>query len=98
MHDYIKEARKAKRQGDFSKAGDFFYLAGDEKHAMEMYLQGGHYTLAARMLEKSGEWKEAAKYYVQAGKISDAAEIYSGKLKDYRTSSPMFAQHAAVMQ
>ena len=47
MPDYIKEARKAKRQGDFSKAGDFFYLAGDEKHAMEMYLQGGHYTLAA---------------------------------------------------
>ncbi|MCI0416915.1 protein kinase [bacterium] len=98
MSDYLKEARKARRQKDFSKAGDFFYLAGDEKGAMEMYLKGGHYSLAARMLEKSGEWKEAAKYYVQAGKISDAAEIYSSRLKDYRTASAMFEKNGDVLR
>ena len=98
MSDYLKEARKAKRQNDYSKAGDFYYLAGDEKNAMEMYLKGGHFSLAARMLEKSGDWKEAAKYYVQAGKISDAAEIYSGRLKDYRTASAMFEKNGDVMR
>ena len=98
MSDYIKEARKAKRQSDYSKAGDFYYLAGDEKNAMEMYLKGGHFSLAARMLEKSGDWKEAAKYYVQAGKISDAAEIYSGKLKDYRTASAMFEKNGDLLR
>jgi serine/threonine protein kinase len=98
MSDYLKEARKAKRQKDYSKAGDFFYLAGDEKNAMDMYVQGGYFGLAARMLEKSGQWKEAAKYYVQAGKISDAAEIYSGKLKDYRTASAMFEKNGDILR
>ncbi len=98
MTDYIKEARKAKRQGDYSKAGDFFYLAGEEKNAMEMYLQGGHFALAARMLEKSGDWKEAARYYVQAGKIGDAAEIYCTRLKDYRTASAMFEKNGDILR
>lgn len=92
MTDYIKEARKAKREGDYSKAGDFFSLAGDTKSAMEMYLKGGHHALAARLEEKGGDPKTAAKYYVQAGKFLDAAEIYF-KLKDYRTASVMFEKH-----
>ena len=68
MVDYNKEARKAKREGDYSKAGDLYYLAGDEKNAMEMYLEGNHFALAARLLEKNEDWKGAAKYYMQSGK------------------------------
>jgi serine/threonine protein kinase len=90
MPDYVKEARRAKREGDYSKAGDFFYLAGDEKSAMEMYLKGNHLALAARLLEKKEDWQGAAKFYVQAGKFSDAAEIYSNRLKDFKSASVMF--------
>jgi serine/threonine protein kinase/tetratricopeptide (TPR) repeat protein len=93
MVDYNKEARKAKREGDYSKAGDLYFLAGDEKSAMEMYLEGNHFALAARLLEKSEDWKGAAKYYMQSGKYLDAAEIFSNKLYDFRTASLMFEKH-----
>lgn len=93
MPDYIREAKRARRERDFSKAGDLFYLAGDEKAAMEMYLKGSHFSLAARLLEKNGDWKGAARYHLQAGKIADAAEIYYSKLKDYRTASALFEKN-----
>src|SRR5262245_45119368 len=93
MVDYIKEARKAKREGDYSKAGDLYFLAGDEKNAMEMYLEGNHFALAARLMEKNEDWKGAAKYYMQSGKFLDAAEIFGNKLHDFRTSSMMFEKH-----
>lgn len=93
MTDYNKEARKAKREGDFSKAGDLYYLAGDEDNAMEMYLKGSHYALAARLLEKKEDWKGAAKFYVQCGKLGEAAEIYSTRLKDFRTASALFEKN-----
>lgn len=90
MSDYQKEARKAQREGDFSKAGDFYYLSGDEKKAMEMYVKGNHLALAARLLERKEDWRGAAKFYVQAGKFSDAAQIYCDHLKDFRSASAMF--------
>ncbi len=90
MPDYIREARKATREGDYSKAGDMFFLGGDDKSAMDMYLKGGHYALAARMLEKQEDWKGAAKYYMQSGKFQEAAEIYGNRLKDYRMASAMY--------
>ena len=93
MSDYNKEARKAKREGDYSKAGDLYYLAGDEKSAMEMYLKGNHFALAARLLEKEEDWKGAAKLYVQCGKFAEAAEIYSTRLKDFRTASALFEKN-----
>jgi serine/threonine protein kinase len=93
MSDYNKEAKKAKREGDYSKAGDLYYLAGDEKGAMEMYLKGNHFALAARLLEKQEDWRGAAKFYVQCGKFAEAAEIYSTRLKDFRTASALFEKN-----
>jgi serine/threonine protein kinase len=96
--DYIKEARKAKREGDYSKAGDLYFLAGDEKNAMEMYLEGNHFALAARLMEKNEDWKGAAKYYMQSGKFLDAAEIFGHKLHDFRTASMMFEKHGDLVR
>ena len=93
MTDYIKEARKAKREGDYSKAGDLFFLGGEEKTALECYLAGNHLFLAARLLEKTGDFKGAAKYYIQCGKHLEAAEIYAHKLHDFRTASLMYEKH-----
>src|SRR3989304_7997203 len=93
MSDYVREARRAKREGDYIKAGDFYYLAGDEKNALDMYLRGNHYSLAARLSEKKEDWKSAATYSIQSGKYQDAAEIYSNKLKDYRTAAAMFEKN-----
>lgn len=93
MTDYLKEARKAKREGDYSKAGDLFFLGGEEKSALECYLAGNHLFLAARLLEKTGDLKGAAKYYIQCGKHLEAAEIYAHKLRDFRTASLMYEKH-----
>jgi serine/threonine protein kinase len=97
MTDYNKEARRAKREGDYSKAGDLYYLAGDEKSAMEMYLRGNHFALAARLLEKTEDWRGAAKFYVQCGKFGEAAEIYSTRLKDFRTASALFEKNSDLI-
>lgn len=93
MTDYLKEARKAKREGDYSKAGDLFYLAGEQKSALECYVAGNHLFLAARLLEKTGDLKSAARYYIQCGKHLEAAEIYANKLHDFRTASLMYEKH-----
>jgi serine/threonine protein kinase/uncharacterized protein HemY len=98
MPDYLKEARRARRQGDYSKAGDFFFLGGDEKSAMDMYLKGGHYMLAARLLEKQQDWKGAAKFYIQSGKLAEAAEIYGGRLKDFRMAAAMFEKNGDLLR
>ncbi len=97
MPDYIREARKAAREGDYSKAGDMFSLGGDEKSAMGMYLKGGQYSLAARLLEKQEDWKGAAKYYTQCGKFQEAAEIYGKRLKDYRMASAMYEKSGDML-
>lgn len=97
MPDYIKEAKKARREGDLSKAGDLFYLGGDDKSAMDCYIKGSHFSLAARLLEKKEDWRGAARYYIQAGKFADAAEIFI-RLKDYRTASAMYEKQGSLTQ
>ena len=98
MTDYAKEARRAKREGDYSKAGDMFFLAGDARSALECYVSGNHLFLAARLLEKIEDWKGAARYYIQCGKYLDAAEIYAHRLRDFRSASLMFEKQGDLVR
>ena len=98
MTDYAKEARRAKREGDYSKAGDMYFLAGDARSALECYVSGNHLFLAARLLEKIEDWKGAARYYIQCGKYLDAAEIYSQRLHDFRSASLLFEKQGDLVR
>jgi serine/threonine protein kinase len=72
---YARRAKASARSGDFSQAGDFHRLAGDWKLAIEMYLKGGHFDLAAHLAEEMGDLTEAARYYFKAGDLAAAGEI-----------------------
>ena len=60
MADYLKEARKAQKQGDYVRAGDLYLMNGNEQEAIDMYLEGKSYAQAARLMEKQESWRPAA--------------------------------------
>ncbi|HXI03263.1 MAG TPA: tetratricopeptide repeat protein, partial [Candidatus Saccharimonadales bacterium] len=76
MADLLKEARRAARKRDYSRAGDLFDLAGHPKEAIEMYVHGRHYLLAAQVAERIGDPASAAGYYASGGDMIQAAENF----------------------
>jgi serine/threonine-protein kinase len=89
MTDYAKEARKAQKQGDLVRAGDFYMLSGNIDSAIDMYLEGKHHAQAARLLEKQESWRPAAQCYAQAGSFERAAKMYM-MVEDWDKAAGMF--------
>jgi tetratricopeptide (TPR) repeat protein len=89
MKEWLKKARKAFKQGNYSHAGDFYYLSGDIDNALQMYLKGGHYDSAARLCKKTGKLDQAAEFYSEAKDFLSAAECYE-KIKKYKEASTMY--------
>lgn len=76
MPDLLKEARKAARKGDLSRAGDLFDLAGHPHEAIQVYVEGGHFLLAAQVASRNGDLTAAAGYFAAGGDHIQAAEVY----------------------
>jgi tetratricopeptide (TPR) repeat protein len=76
MKDLLREARKAARQGDFSRAGDLCDMAGHPLDAIAYYVQGRHYLLAGQVASRIGEHAQAAGYFSNGGDTTQAAEMY----------------------
>ncbi len=76
MADLLKEARRAARKRDYSRAGDLFDLAGHPAEAIEIYLQGRHYLLAAEVAARIGDLADAAGYFASGGDMIQAAEYF----------------------
>jgi len=76
MKDLMREAKKAARQGDYSRAGDLCDMAGHPLDAMAFYLQGKHYLLAGQVAARIGEYGQAAGYFASGGDAAQAAEMY----------------------
>lgn len=76
MPDLLKEARKAARRGDHSRAGDLYDLAGRPHDAIQCYLEGNHYLLAAQVAARIGELTDAASYFATGGDFIQSAELY----------------------
>jgi serine/threonine protein kinase len=76
MADILKEARRAARKRDYSRAGDLFDLAGHPKEAIEMYLHGRHYLLAANLAVRMGDPGAAAGYFASGGDMVQAGEYF----------------------
>jgi tetratricopeptide (TPR) repeat protein len=89
MKEWIKKAKKAAREKNYSQAGDFYYLAGDMEKALNMYLRGEHYDLAAKLFEKIGDIAEAANYYRKAKDYISAGDCYQ-RAKNYKEASLMY--------
>jgi len=73
--EYSKRAKQAARAENYDQAGDFYRLAGDWKRANDMYLEGGHYDLAARLSEEMGDLPNAALYYLKSGDLAASGEV-----------------------
>jgi serine/threonine-protein kinase len=89
MKDLIREAKKAARQGDFSRAGDLCDMAGHPLDAIAYYMQGRHHLLAAQVASRIGEYAQAAGYFGSAGESEQAAEMYL-KAGQKRKASMMY--------
>jgi serine/threonine protein kinase/Flp pilus assembly protein TadD len=74
--DLLKEARRAAKRGDHSRAGDLYDLAGHPREAIEMYVQGRHYVLAGQVAARIGEHSAAAGYFASGNDFVQAAEMY----------------------
>lgn len=89
MTDYVKEARKAEKQGDLLRAGDLYVMGGDIDTAIDMYLEGKAHAQAARLLEKQESWRPAAQCYAQAGSFEKAAKMYM-MVEDWDKAAGMY--------
>jgi serine/threonine protein kinase/tetratricopeptide (TPR) repeat protein len=76
MADLLREARKAARKGDYSRAGDLCDMAGYPQEAIQMYVQGRHFLLAGQTAARIGEIAAAAGYFAHGGDCIQAAELY----------------------
>ncbi|HET6372388.1 MAG TPA: protein kinase [Candidatus Polarisedimenticolia bacterium] len=76
MKDLLREARKAARQGDLSRAGDLCDMAGHPLEAIGYYVEGKHYLLAGEVAARMGEFAQAAGYFSSGGDDAQAAEMY----------------------
>ncbi len=76
MKDLLREARRAARRGDFSRAGDLCDMAGHPLDAIAYYVQGKHYLLAGQVAARIGEHAQAAGYFSNGGDAGQAAEMY----------------------
>ena len=76
MKDLLREARRAARAGDFSRAGDLCDMAGHPLDAISYYVQGKHYLLAGQVASRIGEHAQAAGYFSNGGDAAQAAEMY----------------------
>lgn len=95
--DYLKEARKAQKQGDLIRAGDLYVLGGSEHEAINMYLEGKSHSQAARLLEKQENWRGAAQCYSQAGNFERAARMYAN-VEDWDKAGGMLERHGDLFR
>lgn len=89
MAEYFKEAKKARANRDFLKAGDLYVLGGDTEAALDCYLQGGLWAYAARLYEKEQDLRNAARYFDQAKNYEKAANLYVS-IGDFKRASEAF--------
>jgi serine/threonine protein kinase len=97
MADLVKEARRAARKGDCSRAGDLLDLAGYPREAIDMYVRGRHYLLAGQVAARIGDPAEAAGYFASGGDMIQAAEMYL-KAGQRRKASLMYERSGQYLK
>ncbi|MBN2136015.1 MAG: protein kinase [Acidobacteria bacterium] len=73
--DHLKQAKKALRERDFQRAGDYYYLAGRYDEALELYTKVQNWELCAKVCEETKNYREALKYVEMMGNYEKAADL-----------------------
>ncbi len=89
MGNWAKQARLAMSNRDYTQAGDFYKLDGNNKAAIKAYIKAGNYSEAAKLfeqmdkikkaqqlLEKNGSPHEIADFHLRQDNPTRAVEIY----------------------
>jgi len=92
--EYLKQARKSKREKDYIRAADFFYLASDYHNALEMYIKADNYELAAKLSEELKEYQNAIEFNQKAQNYMRAAEL-SQQIEKFQDAIELYAKAQA---
>lgn len=96
IEEYLKQAKKSKREKDYIRAADFFYLGEDYYSALEMYIKAENYELAAKLSEELKEYESAidlnikAQNYMRAAELSQQAEKLQDAITLYEKAQAYF--------
>ena len=71
-----KDAKRAKREGNFIRAGELYELSGDFDDAIKMYREGQAYGPLGRLYERQKNWALAAGAYESARDHERAGGMY----------------------
>jgi tetratricopeptide (TPR) repeat protein len=72
----LRDARRAKRDKNYIRAGELFELAGDEDEAIQTYREGQVFGPLARLYERQKNWALAAGAYEMARDHERAGAMY----------------------
>jgi len=92
----LRDAKRAKRDKNYVRAGELFELAGDEDEAIKMYREGQTFGPLARLYERQKNWalaggayemardhERAGAMYQRAGNYAKAAEVLLAGNKEF---------------
>jgi len=71
-----KDAKRAKKEENFIRAGELYEMAGDLDDAIKMYRQGKEFGPLARLYERQKNWALAASAYEGAHQYEQAAGMH----------------------
>ncbi len=110
MADYLKKARKLEKHREFLQAAEFYMLAGEHDHAIDIYAQERLYLKAAKTCERLGKVDRAVEFYSKIGDFNHAAELYKQteswfqaglmykRAKRYREAGEMYEKSGVVSE
>jgi tetratricopeptide (TPR) repeat protein len=76
LFDPIREAKRAKKDGDFIHAAEIYARLGEDEEAIAAYKEAKAYFPIGHIYEQKRQWQESAQYYKLAGNIEKATEMY----------------------
>ncbi|MBI3610488.1 MAG: protein kinase [Nitrospirae bacterium] len=92
-----RDARRAKNEENFLRAGELYELAGDPEEAVKMYRQGKAYGPLGRLYERQKNWLLSAAAYEGAQDHERAGVMYQRAGHYLRAAEVLLAGNKALM-
>ncbi len=91
-----KEAKRAKREKEYERAGELFEMGGDLDEAVKMYRQAQAYGSLGRLYERQKSWAQAAGAFEGARNFERAGTMYQ-RAGNYIKAAEAFMTDNKVM-
>ncbi|MEK6684477.1 MAG: protein kinase, partial [Nitrospirota bacterium] len=92
-----RDAKRAKREGNFVRAGELYELAGDFDDAIKMYREGQVYGPLGRLYEQQKNWALAATAYEGARNHERAAAMHQRAGQYIKAAEVLLAGNKELM-